>query len=132
MNTAATHATENEVTILARILGNERGQLPRDLARYILDLGFSERDKARMHDLAVRNQNEDVYRLFQNPKRCLTETTSCNSIGPVVTSVIATFRLFVRVQQFGHNVSVKLCYKLGLDFINHCACSCFTQSGHDL
>jgi hypothetical protein len=49
---------ENEVTILARILGNERGQLPRDLARYILDLGFSDRDKARMHDLVVRNQGD--------------------------------------------------------------------------
>ena len=54
------HAGETEVTILARILGNERGQLPRDLARYILDLGFSERDKARMHDLVVRNQDDDL------------------------------------------------------------------------
>jgi len=58
MNTATTQAGENEVTILARILGNERGQLPIQLARYILDLGFSERDKARMHDLAVRNQDD--------------------------------------------------------------------------
>jgi hypothetical protein len=56
MSTATTHTTENEVTILARVLGNERGKLPRDLARYLLDLGFSDRDKARMHDLAVRNQ----------------------------------------------------------------------------
>ena len=46
------------MTILARILGNEDGQLPKDLARYILTLGFSERDKARMHDLAVRNQED--------------------------------------------------------------------------
>jgi hypothetical protein len=28
------------------------------MARHILGLGFSERDKARMHDLAVRNQEE--------------------------------------------------------------------------
>ena len=28
----------------------------RELARSILDVEFSERDKARMHDLAVRNQ----------------------------------------------------------------------------
>jgi hypothetical protein len=28
------------------------------LARYILDLRFSDRDKARMHDLAVRNQHD--------------------------------------------------------------------------
>jgi hypothetical protein len=58
MTTAIHHASENEVTILARILGNENGQLPRDMARYILDLKVSERDKARMHDLAVRNQDD--------------------------------------------------------------------------
>jgi hypothetical protein len=58
MSTATTHRGEDEVTILARILGNENGQLPKDLARYILKLGFSERDKARMHDLAVRNQED--------------------------------------------------------------------------
>src|SRR3954449_12004755 len=58
MATHQAHASENEVTILARILGNENGQLPPELARYILDLGFSDRDKARMHDLAVRNQED--------------------------------------------------------------------------
>src|SRR5437870_1763838 len=58
MNSATTQASENEVSILARILGNENGQFPNDLARYILDLKFSDRDKARMHDLAVRNQHD--------------------------------------------------------------------------
>ena len=58
MNSATTRASENEVTILARILGNENGQFPSDLARYILDLNVTERDKARMHDLAVRNQED--------------------------------------------------------------------------
>lgn len=58
MSTATTSRGEDEVTILARILGNEDGQLPKDLARYILTLGFSERDKARMHDLVVRNQED--------------------------------------------------------------------------
>ncbi|MFI5386242.1 MAG: hypothetical protein ACHQ50_08990 [Fimbriimonadales bacterium] len=55
---ATTHIGENEVTILARILGNGDGQLPREMARYIVDLDFSDRDKARMHDLAVRNQDD--------------------------------------------------------------------------
>ena len=58
MSTATTHASENEVTILARSLGDGNGQLPKDVARYILDLTISERDKARMHDLAVRNQDD--------------------------------------------------------------------------
>jgi hypothetical protein len=51
-----TRTTENEVSILARVLGNENGRSPPELARYILNLTFSERDKARMHDLAVRNR----------------------------------------------------------------------------
>jgi hypothetical protein len=46
-------------TYLARFLGNGDGQLPKDVARYILDLHVSERDKVRMHDLAVRNRNQE-------------------------------------------------------------------------
>ncbi len=55
MSTAA-RTGDNEVTILARVFDDECGLLPRDLARTILDVEFSERDTARMHDLAVRNQ----------------------------------------------------------------------------
>jgi hypothetical protein len=58
MNATTTHARDSEVTILARVLVNERGRLPRELARYILNQDFSDRDKARMHDLAVRNQDD--------------------------------------------------------------------------
>jgi hypothetical protein len=32
------------------------GDLNPDVARHLLTLGFSEEDKARMHNLAVRNQ----------------------------------------------------------------------------
>jgi hypothetical protein len=60
MSTATRHTRENEATILARVLCNEDGQLPDEIARYILGLGFSERDKARMHDLIVRNQNDEL------------------------------------------------------------------------
>jgi len=58
MATSTNHyeAGTNEVAILARVLGNEEGQLPRAMARYLLTLHFSERDKGRMHDLTVRNQ----------------------------------------------------------------------------
>ena len=41
-------------------LFRDAGRLSDELARYILDLGFSERDKARMHDLAVRNQGDGL------------------------------------------------------------------------
>jgi hypothetical protein len=53
-------ATDNEVTILARILGNDQDELPSPMARYLLSRGFSDRDKARIHDLAERNQEDDL------------------------------------------------------------------------
>ncbi len=60
MATATTHSGDNEVTILARFLTNDDRPLPKNLARYILDLTISERDKARMHDLVVRNQSDQL------------------------------------------------------------------------
>jgi hypothetical protein len=48
----------SEVTILTRVLGNGDDKLPPAVARYILTLTPSERDKARMHELAVRNQRD--------------------------------------------------------------------------
>jgi hypothetical protein len=42
MSTAA-RTGDNEVTIVARVFDDERGLLPRDLARTILDVEFSER-----------------------------------------------------------------------------------------
>ena len=56
--TTANGASQSEIAILARVLGNGRGQLPPDVARYVLNLSFSDDDKARMHDLAVRNQQD--------------------------------------------------------------------------
>jgi hypothetical protein len=58
MATATRQSGENEITILARILGNEEGDLPEDLARYLVSLKIGARDRARMHDLAVRNQED--------------------------------------------------------------------------
>lgn len=58
MHTTTNHAAQTEVSILARILGNDDGKLPLTMARYVLNLGFTDRDKARMHDLAVRNQED--------------------------------------------------------------------------
>jgi hypothetical protein len=49
-------APPTEVTILARVLGSETGDLPAATARYYLSREFSDDDKARMHDLALRNQ----------------------------------------------------------------------------
>jgi hypothetical protein len=56
MPTTNGRATTPEVAILARMLGNGDEGLPPEIARYVLTLRPSERDKARMHDLAQRNQ----------------------------------------------------------------------------
>jgi hypothetical protein len=60
MATATSSATESAWTILVRLLCNEDGQFPEEIARYILTLKFSDQDKARMHDLIVRNQNDEL------------------------------------------------------------------------
>ena len=62
MSTTTTKAKTRETmaSILARVLCDEDGQLSPELARYLLDRKFSERDKARMHDLAMRNQEGTI------------------------------------------------------------------------
>ena len=56
----ANNASQSEVAILARVLGNGRGHLAAEVARYILACEFNDDDKARMHDLAVRNQADGL------------------------------------------------------------------------
>jgi hypothetical protein len=61
MHTTA-HGTSNtsEVAILSRVLAGAERELPPELARYVLALDFSAEDKARMHELAVRNQADEL------------------------------------------------------------------------
>ena len=54
----STISTDYEASILARVLGNDQEELSANMARYLLTRGFSPRDKERMHDLAVRNQDD--------------------------------------------------------------------------
>ncbi len=46
----------SEIAIFAHLIKVDQGDLARDLARYILTLGFNEDDQARMRELAERNQ----------------------------------------------------------------------------
>ena len=58
MNAApTTPAKSSEAAIFARLLQNSKRQMSHDLARYVLTLGFTDEDQARMTDLAARNQN---------------------------------------------------------------------------
>jgi hypothetical protein len=57
--TAATRNGDTlEVAILGRLLGNGDRALPSQMARYVIQLEFSEEDKSRMRDLAARNQDD--------------------------------------------------------------------------
>jgi hypothetical protein len=58
MSVTTHHAGASEVTILARLLGDEQGLLQPALARRLLTIDFRDSDKARMHELAVRNQED--------------------------------------------------------------------------
>ena len=58
MNSATIQAGEKEVSILAELLGNGHKPLTDEIAGYILGLEFTDADKARMHDLIVRNQKD--------------------------------------------------------------------------
>jgi hypothetical protein len=51
---------DHEVSILARVLGNDQEELPAEMARYLLNRGFNARDKERMHELSIRNQDGDL------------------------------------------------------------------------
>jgi hypothetical protein len=59
---AVSQATRNEktseISIFARLIRADTGNLSRVLARYLLTLGFDEEAQARMSDLAQRNQEE--------------------------------------------------------------------------
>jgi hypothetical protein len=56
----STRAVTSETAIFGRVFTNGRKVMSRELARQILGLGFSDEDKARMHELAVKNQEGQI------------------------------------------------------------------------
>jgi hypothetical protein len=46
----------SEAAIFGRLFANGRQPLTPELARHVLTLGFSDEDRTRMHELAVKNQ----------------------------------------------------------------------------
>lgn len=57
MSSARTSAGASEVAILGRLFLNGTGGLSAERARDLLELEFSDEDKARMHELAGKNQD---------------------------------------------------------------------------
>lgn len=60
MQTSEQNSRTSEIAIFGRIIRAEKGNLPRQLARYLLTLGFDETDQERMQELATRNQDGDL------------------------------------------------------------------------
>jgi len=50
----------NEIAIFGRLIQSQKGDLARDLARFVLNMGFEESDQSRMSDLAARNQEDSL------------------------------------------------------------------------
>jgi hypothetical protein len=48
--------TSSEAAILSRVIQGSKLTLSPEAARALLDLGFSEEDRKKMHELAVKNQ----------------------------------------------------------------------------
>jgi hypothetical protein len=53
---STTQTASSEIAIFGRLIRADKGDLARQLARYILTLGFDKADQARMEHLAARNQ----------------------------------------------------------------------------
>jgi hypothetical protein len=56
----AVQTKTSEIAIFGRLLNNHHGEMALDLARYVLTLGFSDVDQARMRELAARNQRGEL------------------------------------------------------------------------
>ena len=52
----ARQAESSDIAIFGRLLSEDAGEMSPGLARYVLGLGFNERDQARMRELATGNQ----------------------------------------------------------------------------
>jgi len=51
----------SEAAIFGRLLDAAKEDLTPDLARHILNINFSESDRARMHELLVKNQELELH-----------------------------------------------------------------------
>ena len=50
----------SEIAIFGRLLSRHEGAMTPELARYVLTLGFSDADQARMEELAAANQQGGI------------------------------------------------------------------------
>jgi hypothetical protein len=93
MTTATMHsALPSEVVILARVLSKDNSRLPPAMARYLLTLQFSEDDRVRMHDLAVRNQEDKLSAVEKE------ELLAFSKVGTLLSILKSNARLALRAK----------------------------------
>jgi hypothetical protein len=51
----------SEAALWGRLFVNRKNGLPREVARYLLDIAFPPKDKARMHALAAKNRDGTIW-----------------------------------------------------------------------
>lgn len=56
----ATQTEVNEITIFGRLIEHGESALTPSAAQYILGLGFPESERARMHELAMKAQEDKL------------------------------------------------------------------------
>jgi hypothetical protein len=62
MQTTESHVNTSEAAIFSRVFTNGKEILSPELAKHILSLTFSDADKARMNELAEKNQEGTLSR----------------------------------------------------------------------
>jgi len=69
----------SEIAIFGHLIKSDDGDLSRELARYILTIGFGAEDQDRMRDLAARNQAGELPREEQEELQNYVNRSSRNA-----------------------------------------------------
>jgi hypothetical protein len=90
--TQSSGTNTSEATIFTRVFVEGRQGLTPELAHHILTLEFSDDDKARMHELAVKNQEDSI-----SPEE-LRDLDSYVKVADLVAILQSKARKFLRMK----------------------------------
>jgi hypothetical protein len=86
----ATVTTNDEAAIMGRVVMPDNGDMPLEAAKAVLLLKFGPEDLARMHELAVKNQNGELTPVEQS------EIASYRHVGPFLDLMHSKARLSIK------------------------------------
>jgi hypothetical protein len=93
VTTSAANTRTSEAAIFGRVFANGRQALTPELARHILNLGFSNEDKDRMHVLALKNQEGRI-----SPEE-LAELDNYIKVGDLLAILQSKSRKFLKASE---------------------------------